>query len=47
MFQFGLLAIHYTNLYISISAEGLTKCKDYLSLGEKTQEEIFLKLPLR
>lgn len=47
MFQFGLLAVHYTNLYISISAEGLTKCKDYLSLGEKTQEEIFLKLPLR
>lgn len=47
MFQFGLLTVHYTNLSISFLAEGLTKHKDDLSLGEKIQEQIFLKLPSR
>lgn len=48
MLQFGLLAVYYTNFSISFFlAEGLTKCKDTLSLGDNIQGQIFLKPPLR
>lgn len=47
MFQLGLLTVHYTHHSMSFLAEGLTKCKEALSLGEKIQGWIFLKPPLR